>query len=179
MTDYFTTTRKLAGIAGIGFVLFAGAACTKTIEGTPTAAPVTKKSTEGQTAQAPDESYIYDNGTVVTLTAAEEDNTISGLLSSEVGRILKFTVANESDEALDLSSTTSEAEVDCAGSSAYVFPSKEFVGPEELPAGESADYELSVGLLQEDVGKTCTITFPFEAEKAGSDTSVATFQMVL
>lgn len=174
-----STAKKLAGIVGIGAVLFAGSACTKTINGTPTAAPVTKKSTEGETVQAPDEPYIYDNGATVTLTGAKEDNEISGLLDSEVGRILQFTVENDSDEELDLSSTESDSDVECEGSGQYVFPSKDFLGPETLGAGESADYEISMGLLKEDVGKTCTIVFPFEAEEAGPDTSVATFEMVL
>jgi hypothetical protein len=173
------TIKKLAGVVGIGAVLFASAACTKTIEGTPTAAPVTKKSTEGETVQAPDESYIYDDGTVVTLTGAAEDNSISGLLDSEVGRVLSFTVENKSKKSIDLSQTRSDADVDCEGSNQYVFPSKDFGGPEELGAGDSGEYKLNMGLVKEDVGKTCTITFPFEAEEAGSGTSVATFELVL
>lgn len=173
------TAKKLAGVVGVSAVLLAGAACTKTVDGTPTAAPVTKKSTEGQTVQAPDESYVYDSGTLVTLTGAQEDNEITGLLSSEVGRVLTFTIDNDSDESLDLSSTRSDADVDCEGSGQYVFPSKDFGGPETLGGGESGEYELNVGLKKDDVGKTCTITFPFEAEGAGSDTSVATFEMVL
>lgn len=178
MNKHFPATRKLAGLVGACAVLVVAAACTKTIEGTPTAAPVTKKSTEGETVAAPEESYIYESGTVVTLLEAVEDNDISGLLNSEVGRVLKFTVENDSDAGLDLSDTRSDADVDCEGSDQYVFSSKDFVGPETLPAGDSADYELNMGLLKEDVGKTCTITFPFLTED-GSDVAVATFEMTL
>lgn len=177
MTSYFPAARRIAGL-GACAVLLVMAACTRTIEGSSTAAPVTKKSTEGQTVQAPDESYIYESGTVVTLVEATEDNDISGLLSSEVGRVLKFTVENDSEVGLDLSGTQADADVDCEGNDQYVFPSKEFVGPETLPAGDTADYELTMGLQKEDVGKTCTITFPFMTED-GSDVPVATFEMTL
>lgn len=177
--SHFKTAKKLAGVAGISAVLLAGAACTKTVDGTPTAAPVIIQSTEGETVQAPDDSYVYDSGTVVTLTGVQEDDEMSGLLSYEVGRVLAFTVDNDSDESLDLSDTRSDADVDCEGSGQYVFSSKDFGGPETLGDGDSGEYQISMGLRSEDVGKTCTITFPFEAEGAGPDTSVATFEMVL
>ena len=135
-------------------------------------------SEDGGTAAAPDVPYSFKDGTTVKLDAAIEDNTISGLLSNEGGRVLPFHVANQSDFTLDLSSTALYADVDCAGSSAYVFPSAPIVGPEQLATGQIGDYQLEIGLKKTDIGKTCTITIPFEAPGATS-VDTATFSMVL
>lgn len=178
MTYQLTAAKKLCGILGLGVLVLGSAACTKTVDGAATAAPVTKKSTEGEVVQAPDESYVFDSGTVIKLTGAQEDNEISGLLSNEVGRILAFTVENESDEELDLSDTQADADVDCEGNNQYVFPSKDFGGPDTLPAGDTAEYTLHMGLKKDDVGMSCTITFPITTGDGPAD-SVATFEMVL
>lgn len=191
-----STTRKVAALVCAGAVLSGAAACTKEVDGTATAAKVEKTTSSkskssskssnyssssddggGGTAAAPDQPYSYEDGTTVKLDAAQPAD-LSGVFDNEVGRILPFHIDNKSKWTLDLSFTTYEAEIDCAGSSAFVFGSEPIVGPEQLPTGQTGDYQLSVALKKADVGKTCTITIPFEAVGA-SDTDVATFEMVL
>ncbi|WP_153504839.1 hypothetical protein [Cumulibacter manganitolerans] len=210
MSAKLTTTKKIAGVASAFAVLFAGAACTKQVTGTATAAPHSEKTTEktteksssksssksgsktssedstsesssggngGGTAAAPEQPYSYTDGTTVKLDAATEKNDISGLLSNEVGRVLTFHVDNKSKYTLDLSSTATYAEVDCEGSSEYVFPSEPIGGPEQLSSGQKGDYQLYVGVKKADVGKTCTITFPFKTTDSGVTVDEATFSM--
>jgi hypothetical protein len=204
VTGNLTTTKKIAGVVGACAVLLGGVACTKTVDGAASAAPIeqtspsssskssgsSSKSSQssessssqsgegGGTAQAPDQPYSYQDGTSVKLDAAVEKNDISGLLSSEVGRVLPFHIDNQSEWTLDLSSTTFLADVDCEGSSQYVFPSEPIGGPEQLPPGQSGDYNLYMGLKKDDIGKTCTIEIPFDATGASS-VDTATFSMVI
>lgn len=205
MTGNLTTVKKVAGAAGACAVLVGVVACTKTVDGVASAAPVQTTSQSpsptsssksksssptpsspptssqpggGGTAQAPEQPYTYDDGTFVQLNAAIEDNEISGLLSTEVGRILPFHIENMSEWTLDLSATAKDADVDCDGSNQYVFPSEPIGGPEELPAGQAGDYSLYLGLKKDDVGKTCTIVIPFDAVGA-SGVDEATFTMVI
>ena len=212
MSANFSTTKKLAGVVSVFAVLFAGAACTKQVTGSATAAPHSEKTTEkttekssksssksskssssseetsseetssggsGGTAAAPDQPYSYTDGTTVKLDPAVENNDLGGLLSTEVGRVLTFHVDNKSKYTLDLSATAIYAEVDCEGSSEYVFPNEPIGGPEQLAAGQTADYTLSLGLKKTDVGKTCTITFPFETTESSVTVDEATFSMKL
>lgn len=192
-------------MVGACAVLLGGVACTKTVDGTANAAPIettsessssksssgSSKSSEssstessssssdgGGTAQAPDEPYSYQDGTTVKLDAAVEKNDISGLLSTEVGRVLTFHIDNKSEWTLDLSSTADLADVDCEGSSEYVFPSEPIGGPEQLPTGQTGDYTLYVGVKKTNIGKTCTIIIPFDATGA-SGVDEATFSMVI
>lgn len=206
MAAKISTAKKIVSVGGACAVLFAGAACTKEVEGTATAAPVestepsetskTSKPSEtsttsgkstsassseggdGGTAAAPDQPYSYTDGTSVTLGPAQEKNDIPGLLSYEVGRVLPFHVENKSTYTLDFSGTQLYADVDCEGSKEYVFPSIEMGGPEQLPAGQSADYMMSIGLKKQDQGKTCIITFPFETQPS-VEVDTATFSMTL
>lgn len=202
MSAKISTAKKIVSVAGACAVLFAAAACTKEVEGTATAAPVettepssSSKPTEssessessssssseggdGGTAAAPDQPYSYTDGTSVTLGPAQEKNDIPNLLSYEVGRVLPFHVENKSTYTLDFSTTQLYADVDCEGSSAYVFPSIEMGGPEQLASGQSGDYTMSIGLKEEDQGKTCIITFPFETQPS-VEVDTATFSMTL
>lgn len=146
-----------------------------------TTSETTTNGGEDTPAAAPDQPYMYEDGTSVKLDAPIVDDEMSGLLSSEYGRILPFHVQNNSEWDLDLSYTTSDADVNCDGSSQWVFSStstKPFGEPELLAPGESGSYQLYVGFRKSDVGKTCIIEIPFEAVGA-SGTDVATFSMVM
>lgn len=212
MLENLATTKKIAGVVGACAILLSAAACTKQVSGTATAASHEETTTSeappsssgkssgkssseesssesssgggsGTAVPAPDTPYDYKDGTTVKLDAAIEDNGNPDLLSTEVGRKLPFHIDNKSKYELDLSSTALLADVDCGGSSQYVFPSKPIVGPEKLAPGQKGDYELTMGLKKADVGKTCTITIPFRAYEPGGTTEVevdiATFEMML
>ncbi|MFV0534252.1 MAG: hypothetical protein ACK5MR_11430 [Cumulibacter sp.] len=168
--------RSFAGIVAIGAIVLAACGCTITVGGTATAAPVIIQSTEGETVKAPDEDYVYEDGTTVTLTGYDADPNMSGLISDEVGFTMKFTVKNESETALDFSSTASDTDVECPNGGTYVFPSNELGGPESLPAGDSADYTVDLALKPESFSTPCTVTFPFATE-SGPASSVASFEI--
>lgn len=168
--------RTLA-LVGTSLIMLGGAACTVAIDGSPTAAPVPIKSTEGETVSAPEESYIYESGTAVTINEVAKDDEMGGLLSDEYGRIISFEVANDSDLTIDLSDTRSDAEVDCDDKTQYVFPSKSLGGPEELAAGEKSSYTLHFGLEKVLVGSTCVIVIPLDSDDG--QLSDATFEMVI
>lgn len=132
-------------------------------------------------AQAPDEPYTYTDGTAVKLDAAIVDDEMSGLIGDEVGRILPFHVANQSEWTLDLTYTANDTTVDCDAGGTYVFSdsaSRPFGEPTMLPTGQIGDYQVYVAVKPEALGTACTITFPFEADGA-SGVDVATFSMVI
>lgn len=162
---------------GAGAVVLGTAGCTVSIDGTATAAPVPIKSTEGQTVSAPDESYIYESGTVVTIKDVAQDDEMGGLLSDEYGRIISFEVDNDSDLTIDLSGTRSQAEVECDDKSQYVFPSKSLGGPEELDAGAVSSYTLHFGLEKALSGATCIVIIPLNSDDG--QLSDATFEMAI